>query len=76
MSSTLGRSWRTPKRISGGALWQPMAILMMSGLALASVLTLVFVPAGYFLLFRIEENALRPERAADDRYRDNDAFAS
>jgi multidrug efflux pump subunit AcrB len=64
-----------PMAIAGGALWQPMAILMMSGLALASVLTLVFVPAGYFLLFRFEEKSLRPEHAADDRYRDNDAFA-
>jgi multidrug efflux pump subunit AcrB len=41
-----------PMAFAGGALWQPMAVLMMSGLAVASVLTLVFVPAGYFLLFR------------------------
>ncbi|WP_208617506.1 efflux RND transporter permease subunit [Bradyrhizobium arachidis] len=41
-----------PMAIAGGALWQPMAILMMSGLAIASLLTLFFVPAGYFLLFR------------------------
>jgi multidrug efflux pump subunit AcrB len=40
-----------PMAIGGGALWQPMAILMMSGLALASVLTLFFVPAGYLVLF-------------------------
>jgi predicted RND superfamily exporter protein len=38
--------------VMGGALWKPMAVLMMSGLALASLLTLFFVPAGYFLLFR------------------------
>lgn len=41
-----------PMAFAGGALWQPMAVLMMSGLAVASVLTLLFVPAGYFLLFR------------------------
>jgi multidrug efflux pump subunit AcrB len=41
-----------PMAIAGGALWQPMAVLMMSGLAVASLLTLFFVPAGYFLLFR------------------------
>ena len=41
--------------IGGGALWQPMAVLMMSGLAVASVLTLFFVPAGYFLLFRYDK---------------------
>jgi multidrug efflux pump subunit AcrB len=40
-----------PMAVAGGALWQPMAVLMMSGLAVASLLTLIFVPAGYFLLF-------------------------
>lgn len=45
-----------PMAIAGGALWQPMAVLMMSGLAIASLLTLFFVPAGYFLLFRFEKN--------------------
>ena len=44
-----------PMAIAGGALWQPMAVLMMSGLAIASLLTLVFVPSGYFLLFRLDE---------------------
>jgi multidrug efflux pump subunit AcrB len=46
-----------PMAIDGGALWQPMAVLMMSGLAIASLLTLFFVPAGYFLLFRFDRNA-------------------
>ena len=41
-----------PMAVTGGPLWKPMAVLMISGLALASVLTLFFVPAGYFLLFR------------------------
>ena len=44
-----------PMAIAGGALWQPMAVLMMSGLAVASLLTLLFVPAGYFLLFRSDK---------------------
>ena len=48
-----------PMAVTGGALWQPMAVLMMSGLAVASLLTLLFVPAGYFMLFRFD-------RAADD----------
>jgi multidrug efflux pump subunit AcrB len=43
-----------PMAITGGALWQPMAVLMMSGLAIASLLTLFFVPAGYLLLFRFD----------------------
>jgi len=48
----------TPMAVTGGALWQPMAVLMMSGLAVASVLTLLFVPAGYFLLFRFDRAQL------------------
>jgi multidrug efflux pump subunit AcrB len=43
-----------PMAIAGGALWQPMAVLMMSGLAVASLLTLLFVPACYFLLFNFD----------------------
>jgi multidrug efflux pump subunit AcrB len=44
-----------PMAVAGGALWQPMAVLMMSGLAVASLLTLLFVPACYFLLFRFDQ---------------------
>ena len=47
-----------PMAIAGGALWQPMAVLMMSGLAVASLLTLFFVPTGYFLLFRFDKVTL------------------
>lgn len=43
-----------PMAVTGGALWQPMAVLMMSGLAVASALTLFFVPAVYYLLFRFD----------------------
>jgi multidrug efflux pump subunit AcrB len=46
-----------PMAVTGGALWKPMAVLMMSGLAVASLLTLVFVPAGYFLLFRFDRKS-------------------
>jgi multidrug efflux pump subunit AcrB len=48
-----------PMAVAGGALWQPMAVLMMSGLAVASLLTLLFVPVGYFLLFRFDGKAPR-----------------
>ena len=48
-----------PMAIAGGALWQPMAVLMMSGLAVASLLTLLFVPAGYFLLFCFDKVSAR-----------------
>jgi multidrug efflux pump subunit AcrB len=50
-----------PMAIAGGALWQPMAVLMMSGLAVASLLTLLFVPAAYFLLFRFDRD--KPHKA-------------
>jgi len=46
-----------PMAVTGGALWQPMAVLMMSGLAAASVLTLFFVPVLYHLLFRFDSTA-------------------
>lgn len=55
-----------PMAIAGGALWQPMAVLMMSGLAVASLLTLLFVPAGYFLLFRFD-NGSRESRSRSTR---------
>jgi multidrug efflux pump subunit AcrB len=53
----------TPMALAGGALWQPMAVLMMSGLAVASLLTLFFVPAGYFLLFRSDGASLVQNKA-------------
>lgn len=42
----------TPMAIAGGALWEPMAAVMIGGLAISSLLTLFFVPAGYFMMFR------------------------
>ena len=41
-----------PMATSGGALWEPMATLMIGGLGVASVLTLFWVPALYRLFFR------------------------
>ena len=41
-----------PMAIAGGALWEPMATLMMGGLGLASILALIWVPALYRLSFR------------------------
>lgn len=40
-----------PMAINGGALFEPMATLMIGGLAFASVLSLLFVPGAYYLLF-------------------------
>lgn len=41
-----------PLAVAGGALFEPMAALMIGGLAVASLVTLFFVPGAYFLLFR------------------------
>ena len=40
-----------PMAIAGGALFEPMATLMIGGLMVASILTLFFVPGGYYVLF-------------------------
>lgn len=40
-----------PMAIAGGALFEPMASLMIGGLAISSVLALFIVPGGYYLLF-------------------------
>ncbi|WP_020401454.1 efflux RND transporter permease subunit [Kordiimonas gwangyangensis] len=43
-----------PLYLFGGPLWEPLAVVMMFGLAMASVLTLFFVPATYMLFFRTQ----------------------
>ncbi len=40
-----------PMALNGGPLFEPMATLMIGGLAIASILTLFFVPGVYFALF-------------------------
>ncbi|MEC8428758.1 MAG: efflux RND transporter permease subunit, partial [Pseudomonadota bacterium] len=42
----------TPMALTGGALFEPMATLMIGGLLCASVITLFFVPSAFYLLFR------------------------
>ena len=37
--------------INGGALFEPMATLMIGGLLMASILALLLVPAAYYLFF-------------------------
>ncbi len=41
-----------PMAIGGGALFEPMAVLMIGGLAVATPLTLLLVPCAYRLFFR------------------------
>lgn len=47
-----------PMALGGGALFEPMATLMVGGLLLASPLTLFFVPPAYRLFFRRSGKAL------------------
>ena len=42
-----------PLYLGGGLMWEPMAIAIMIGLLFATVITLLFVPVLYSLLFRI-----------------------
>lgn len=41
-----------PMAISGGAMFEPMATLMIGGLLLASIISVFFVPSMYFIFFR------------------------
>ena len=41
----------TPMAINGGALFEPMATLMIGGLAFGSLISLFFVPTAFYLLF-------------------------
>ena len=41
----------TPMALTGGALFEPMATLMIGGLLFASMMTLFFVPSAYYLFF-------------------------
>ena len=44
-----------PLYLGGGLMWEPMAISIMIGLLFATVITLLFVPVLYSLLFGIKE---------------------
>ncbi|MBN4077948.1 efflux RND transporter permease subunit [Nitrospina gracilis] len=46
-----------PMALFGGAMWFPMAVVIMGGLAVGSILTLGFVPVLYSLFFREPKNA-------------------
>jgi multidrug efflux pump subunit AcrB len=43
-----------PLYLGGGALWEPMAVAIMIGLLFATIITLLFVPVLYKLLFRVK----------------------
>ena len=43
-----------PLYLGGGLMWEPMAIAIMIGLLFATVITLLFVPVVYALLYRVK----------------------
>ena len=48
-------------QIAVSIFWGPMAIAVMGGLLVATVLTLIFLPALYVAWFRIKEPQVRHE---------------
>ncbi len=50
-----------PLYLGGGLMWEPMAVAIMIGLLFATVITLIFVPVMYKLLFRIKEQRTTEE---------------
>ena len=50
-----------PLYLGGGLMWEPMAIAIMIGLIFATVITLLFVPVMYKLLFRIKKQVILVE---------------
>ncbi len=56
----------TPMALAGGALWQPMAIAIISGLIISTALTLYIVPTLYLLLDNfLAQRRDRREQAPD-----------
>ncbi|NJB85933.1 multidrug efflux pump subunit AcrB [Lewinella marina] len=50
-----------PLYLGGGLMWEPMAVSIMVGLLFATVITLLFVPVTYKLLFGIKEAKSEPD---------------
>ena len=44
-----------PLYLGGGLMWEPMAVAIMIGLIFATIITLLFVPVMYKLLFRVKK---------------------
>jgi hypothetical protein len=66
--------------ISRGVFWGPLAYAMMGGILVATVLTIIVLPAGYALFFGKEPKAkakAEPEHVADnDHHRIPPAIAA
>lgn len=47
-----------PLLLSGGAMWQPMAIAIIAGLIFSILLTLIFIPVLYSIFFELRFNLM------------------
>jgi len=45
-----------PLYLGGGLMWEPMAVTIMIGLLFGTVITLVFIPSLYSLLYKVDYN--------------------
>jgi multidrug efflux pump subunit AcrB len=45
-----------PLYLGGGLMWEPMAVSIMVGLLFATVITLLFIPVMYKLMFKVKDN--------------------
>ena len=52
--------------LTGSIFWGPMAIAIMGGLVVATMLTLVFLPALYAIWFKVKRHAVAAETATAD----------
>lgn len=46
-----------PLYMGGGLMWEPMAVAIMVGLLFATIITLLFVPALYTILYKVKKGA-------------------
>ena len=51
LTTTLGL---IPLYLGGGNMWQPMAVSIMAGLLFATTITLLFIPALYSILYKVD----------------------
>jgi multidrug efflux pump subunit AcrB len=58
LTTTLGL---VPLYLGGGVMWEPMAVSIMCGLLFATLITLVFIPVLYSLLFRTGSGGTKVE---------------
>jgi len=40
--------------LGGGEMWEPMAVTIMVGLLFGTVITLLFIPAFYSVLYKVD----------------------